>query len=969
MTGPRVDPGGNIDLRQPDGTVTKPRKPIEMIIAEQANDAIAQGADAHAVTEELGRMVRHLRANPQIAHDADDAISQGADAGAVASHIGELARTAPENPLVARQRTNDIPPRIGGSHGASGSWGDEDAPSPKMDLVNDASRAVLNGATFGTSDEGMAAVNAGIGAVRGKGKFSDLYNENVANERGRLRDFGKAHSVAAPALEIGGGIASTLAGGAALKGLGLATAASPIATAGEAALSGAKTGAAVGAASGAGNAEGGILDRLKGAMMGGAEGAAIGGVAPSIARGVSGAGSKAITALGLRPSGRTALQLAEDATAVRPSIGPQANVRLQSTGSGITPPSAPVAGNINDIPQPSPLQVMRAAVGSGAQKAGVETSRTRALREFARRMELDGVDPKDAIAFAEQNAGKPVAPLDLGGGNVAGLARTAKDVPSTARRQIPDFLHGRSGGSFGNEGATLQRVTGDVEKHLGLKPEDYYSTIDEMMAQQKSLSKPAYDKVRNAIVDDPEILELFDIPEFQFAHQAVRDAERIRPGGAKILPLSNKPVADAEQLAVRDGQGRLRSDLGKVSDSDLDSEWQRLAELNRKEEALHGGVAESGYREDYHELPKTEKYGVKGKEDLPDADGNIDPERLAADNKIVSDYRRSTVARKARQQAMDRIQEEIDKRPQPWEGGGADDPSFDFGENAKAEAGTVKRNPQTVGTLDKMRQYTGELASGMLNSRKIERNTARAMLERLDAVTQKLDEQFPDYAEARAGYAGRARSMDAYEAGKSDFLNRDPREMATKIAKLSPGEADLYRRGGYDALRSSKLTKMDDGANIGAFLEKNPDIRDRLAVLAKQPDDATGLRSDLNVERAMGDRKNQILGGPNTAERLIEHESTKPRVTVAGDIARKVPGVGKLAGGLIDNTITRRSAEQTSDVMGQLGRIMTSVGPDKMRELMDELEQIQKADAGRSMRRAKQLGAGAGVTAGSGRRP
>jgi hypothetical protein len=46
----------------------------------------------------------------------------------------------------------------------------------------------------------------------------------------------------------------------------------------------------------------------------------------------------------------------------------------------------------------------------------------------------------------------------------------------------------------------------------------------------------------------------------------------------------------------------------------------------------------------------------------------------------------------------------------------------------------------------------------------------------------------------------------------------------------------------------------------------------------------------------MGERKtSQILGGPNTAERLIEHESTKcPRVTQLGNLARTyVPGVGK----------------------------------------------------------------------------
>jgi hypothetical protein len=184
----------------------------------------------------------------------------------------------------------------------------------------------------------------------------------------------------------------------------------------------------------------------------------IGGALPSLAEGAGYLGGKALTTLGLRPTGRTAEEIAADAAAMKAPVGPQAqSERCQYAHRGIDRqwPSGPVGNSA-----PTQLQQIRASAGRAVQRTGVESSKTRALREVARRFELDNVTPEDASAFAQSAGNKPVAVLDLGGGNVGGLARTAKDVPSLARRQIPELLKTRSAGTFGNEGATLQRITG-----------------------------------------------------------------------------------------------------------------------------------------------------------------------------------------------------------------------------------------------------------------------------------------------------------------------------------------------------------------------------------------------------------------------------------------------------------------------------------------------------------------------------
>lgn len=556
-------------------------------------------------------------------------------------------------------------------------------------------------------------------------------------------------------------------------------------------------------------------------LAGGIAGAIVAPVLGETVRAAGAAGGRGVTALGLRPTGRSAAEIARDAATMRAPVGPQA-------GAAETPVTATNAGN--SVPQPAQrgpvvpntTQRVRAAFGSGVERTGVESARTLALRELARRLELDNVTPADAVAFGRQNAGKPVAALDLGGGNVAGLARTAKDVPGLGRRIIPDFLRERSAGRGPTEGATLARVTADVEQRIGLKPEDYFKTADEMATEQKAASKADYDKVRNVVVDDPDVLALFDEPEFQAIHERLRANARLG-GKEKIPPLVTSDVVDGK--AVK------------------------------------------------------------------------------------------------------------------------------------------KLNPQTLGTLDKVKRQLDKVIQGKSDAiGPVDRDLAYNMRERVNEILGKLDEQIPDYGKARAGYRGRAEAEAAFEQGKADgYL--DPRLVTRTIEQLPEAVRDLYRRGQYDALRV-RLGKMKDGRNIGAFLEDNPDIRARVAALAKSPEAAAALRGDIGTERAMGDRKDHILGGPNTAERLIEHWSTVPMVTQAGNLARKVPLVGNLGGELVDNILSRRFSEQTGDVMGEVAKLMTQSGPDALPTLVQQIEALRAADRTRLTSRSNRVGRASGIATG-----
>lgn len=86
-------------------------------------------------------------------------------------------------------------------HGSSGSWGDG------PDRVGDVSTQIVKGATMGLSTKPMAAANA---AVSGQ-PFKKKYEQEKMVQRARELAYENYHPVASTALQIGGGLLSSLA--------------------------------------------------------------------------------------------------------------------------------------------------------------------------------------------------------------------------------------------------------------------------------------------------------------------------------------------------------------------------------------------------------------------------------------------------------------------------------------------------------------------------------------------------------------------------------------------------------------------------------------------------------------------------------------------------------------------------------------------------------------------------------------
>jgi hypothetical protein len=120
-------------------------------------------------------------------------------------------------------------------------------------------RGLLQGMTMGASDEITAGGVAALRKVTGDDRpISDIYGQELTQERGRLGQFRETNPVLAYGSEIAGGIAAPLGAATSVKGA-------------------AALGGGLGAVSGALTSEGDMRDRATGALTGGVLGALLGG--------------------------------------------------------------------------------------------------------------------------------------------------------------------------------------------------------------------------------------------------------------------------------------------------------------------------------------------------------------------------------------------------------------------------------------------------------------------------------------------------------------------------------------------------------------------------------------------------------------------------------------------------------------------------------------------------------------------
>lgn len=407
------------------------------------------------------------------------------------------------------------------AHGTSRDFG-----GPPVGHVEGASRAALQGATFGFGDEikagADAALAAGGAALRGQpagAAFDRTYQRTVNQERDAIRDYRTEHPVAAFSAELAGGLAGGLGTGAAIRGLpGGARAVQAVQRLGQGSrLAGAAkvvgAGAAAGGLAGVGAATEG--NRLRGAVSGAAFGGATAGVLGGTGKLLGGA--------------------------VRPFL---------------------------------PLPASGTKAGAVVRAVGGQTAEDAALADVRKQLGRAHLTVDD-LAAAAKTAHPDEMLLDLGGDAMVSRAGGAVATPSAGSVEIRRALQAR-----GERMPVLAREA--TSQAVGRPRENATALAQDLIEQRRQAAAPLYTKAYSAPpVDDPDVLATLALPQFQEAHaRAVRLAAL---DGVQLPPLTREVTVAGQKITEQVPQPVQSIDYVKRGLDDLIESKMRAGAMGRTE--------------------------------------------------------------------------------------------------------------------------------------------------------------------------------------------------------------------------------------------------------------------------------------------------------------------------------------------------------------------------------------------------
>lgn len=573
---------------------------------------------------------------------------------------------------------------------------------------------------------------------------------------------------------------------------------------------------------------------------------------------------------------------------------------------------------------------VNAVRGIGKGRTALQVAEERANAMLLQKLAKSGTTLDDLTTrSATARPGETVMEFAGSTGNpVQRLARGVHTAGGEGGERLRQALVTRGEGQRG-------RVIADIDEAFGRQQGDVFQTADDLAARQRANARPAYDKAyAGPDLDDAELDRMFyDEPRFAEMYERGRPVART-VDGVDVPPL--RRAGELPELTLRDANGNLRRNLRDVPDEDLAAEAQRLAELNASEEGAHAGIQEAGYREHYDALPRTEKLGHKGREDLPDADGMMDPDVLDQHNKTMREYNRRQVVRESRARSITRLDDEMARRssdPSHALGEAFDDDSFSFGANAPP---SLTRTVFPVRGLDAMKKgLDAMIESRSASGSALSRAEAAGLRGRLRSLLDRVDELAPDYKAARSQWAGDERAEEALQAGRN-YRKQDPREIARTTAGFrSAGEREQHLAGAHDAARVA-VDDVRDNRNLRDVVAGDERERQRLrAVLGN--DRANDLSGRLNRESDMRGTSAFVMGGSNSINKaadiadganipvgpLLQAAAGKPQgaiTAVISSVVRRLQGLNPAVADAIAKKITAgtASASDLTDAIAAL---------------------------------------------------
>lgn len=543
-------------------------------------------------------------------------------------------------------------------------------------------------------------------------------------------------------------------------------------------------------------------------------------------------------------------------------------------------------------------------------------------------------------------------------GAVVGATRMGQ-AANRLRQSLPKFMTGNMGRAAG-AGATTGAVAGAGSATEGKRTSGAVSggttgaVLGPAVAKATQLGGQGVSAVKNALRPSPgaveqratnKVLEAMGRDEMDV--QGLRDrmaADRAMGVDSTILDATPSLSTLGEAVVTRPGPGRKV--LGTALNERL--EGGREAAASRAVRDVGKGV---DYVAQEDALVGKLRSNANTLYDRAYAHGSVDDTRLL---KVLED----DTFKKAFKEA----QAIANKEARAAELRGEDPSRFKLQDiydlDEEGNMISVGKIPD-VRTLDYVKRGIDALIDKGYKGEGMSKAEANALKDLKRAYVEVIDQNVPEYAAARAKYAGDIEVLDALRLGRTDYLS--PKTLPNEAKKLVDGMSDAER----DALRAgvaqSLLTKVMDAPqqiNAAQRIIGAPATRKRLEALFKDPNEYKVFEAALQRESELFRNAQDIVRGSRTANKTEALNDLKAGNGIF-DIAGEAVDVAAGSPGSVIGRVLKYLQARTSLDEKTAGEIAGMLKSGSMQEVEDTLKRLEsrstrfikdKASSARRMR-------------------
>jgi hypothetical protein len=270
-----------------------------------------------------------------------------------------------------------------------------------------------------------------------------------------------------------------------------------------------------------------------------------------------------------------------------------------------------------------------------------------------------------------------------------------------------------------------------------------------------------------------------------------------------------------------------------------------------------------------------------------------------------------------------------------------------------------------VRTLDYIKRGIDAIIDKGYKGEGMSKAEANALKDLKRAFVSVIDENVPEYATARAKYAGDMEVLDALRLGREEYLSPKtlPDQAKKIVSGMSEAERDALRTGAAQSILS-KIQDAPQQINAAQRVIGAPATRKRLEALFENPQEYEIFEAALKREAELFRNAQEVVRGSRTqpkAEAVKDLKSGSGVIDIAGeavDVAMGTPG--SVVGRVLKYLQARTTLDEQS--AGEIAKMLKSATPQEIDDTLSRLERSSQKFVQDKERTAKRLQGIAGTT-------